>query len=184
VLTQPAVVGACGTCDPYLPLWQQSVIDAKGCWGTRVSNLPNFAEVAPACGVMSQAAVIDTGCNTGCGAVLTQPAVLDSCGTMMTQPAIAAPAATAPANVITQPMFIQGTNPYDIKMFGGACEQQAVQEQPAVVEQQQPEQQNLTETTTVHTKKTVTMRYLRVIKHIHHKHARKVCRHQAKRILK
>ncbi|HEY9793367.1 MAG TPA: hypothetical protein V6D22_23400 [Candidatus Obscuribacterales bacterium] len=175
VLTQPAVVSGCNSCDPYLPLWQQSVIDAKGCWGQRVSGLPSVLEATPAC-AMTQAAVIDT----GCGATLTQPAVLDSCGTVLQQSAIAAPAA---ANVITQPMYIQGTNPYDINLFSGAAQcAPVVQEQPAVVQPQ--EQPQLMEKTTIHTVKTTRITTQKRVMVKHHKHFRKICRHKAQRILK
>jgi hypothetical protein len=173
VLTQPAVLGGgCNACDPYLPLWQQSVIDTKGCWGQRVSGLPNVLEGYPS-GMLSQAAVVGTGYG---GTILNQGAVLENS-------AIAAPLG---GNVITQPTYIQGTNPYDINMFQGAeCAPTAVQEQPAVVEQPAaPEQPQLFEKTTVHTVKTTRITTQKQIMPItfkrvicHHKH-RRICHHE------
>jgi hypothetical protein len=56
------------------------------------------------CGIMTRPAVV----NTGCG--VAQP-VVNACP---------APVCVGPAtpSVITRPMFIQGTNPVDIRLFG------------------------------------------------------------------
>lgn len=147
VLTQPAVIG--GSCDPYAALWQRSVLDYSG---AAVTTMPvRFS----AGGVMTNSAIIGGACDTGCG-VLTQPAVINGCGSVLTQPAVMTP------NVINQPVWIQGTNPYDIRMMTGTSSCATLQ-QPAVIEQPQ----TTTETTTIRTVKTIRTRWMerRIMKH-------------------
>lgn len=108
----PAVIDVSGNaCDPYLPLWQQAVIDHAGMWGTRVCGLPQVAEIAP-CTTMTNAAVIES----PCGAVMTQPAVIQSgCGAVIEQRAVVN-TECAP-QVINQPVFIQGVDASDIRLI-------------------------------------------------------------------